>query len=262
MSTISEKIELLGKGLYKDIPDTITIKAIPTSLELDYIGSEDFDNTMIDKILPQAIEEKINIRNLLEIDYQWVCRCLRLINYGPYHTVNAVFCPDCKQTSRGEYSVDLRSIECVPLPEDFKNSVKISGNEFILYKGDVEFKLPTIQEALNAYQDKAFVGFDGKINRELARMCYMVTSMNGEKGLTPIEYKIKIEKDFCPADYKILKEVMNSLSDYGMRAGGTTTCPKCNSNNAAFIALTDDRFFRTTLDDLRRWKSDRNSGEN
>ena len=32
---ISEKITLLGKGLYKDIPDVLTLKAIPTASELD-----------------------------------------------------------------------------------------------------------------------------------------------------------------------------------------------------------------------------------
>ena len=62
---ISEKLQLLGAGLYTDIPDEITLKNIPTALELDYVGSEDFDQTMIDKILPQSIEEKINFKDLL-----------------------------------------------------------------------------------------------------------------------------------------------------------------------------------------------------
>lgn len=81
---VSERIELLGKGLYKDIPDILTLKSIPTASELDYVGSEDFERTMIDKILPAAVEESINFNNLLEIDYFWVCRCLRILNYGPY----------------------------------------------------------------------------------------------------------------------------------------------------------------------------------
>ena len=88
---ISEKIQLLGKGLYKDIPDELTLKSIPTGSELDYVGSEDFDETMLTKILPQCIEEKINPKELLEIDYQWVLRCLRFINYGPYVNVGAIF---------------------------------------------------------------------------------------------------------------------------------------------------------------------------
>lgn len=39
---VSEKIQLLGKGMYKDIPDELTLNAIPTSAELDYVGGEDF----------------------------------------------------------------------------------------------------------------------------------------------------------------------------------------------------------------------------
>ena len=81
---ISEKIQLLGKGLYKDIPDELTLKSIPTGSELDYVGAEDFDEVMLTKILPSCIEEDINPKQLLEIDYQWVLRCLRIINYGPY----------------------------------------------------------------------------------------------------------------------------------------------------------------------------------
>ena len=45
---IAEKIELLGKGLYTDIPDQLTLKAIPTVSELDYVGSEDFEAMMTD----------------------------------------------------------------------------------------------------------------------------------------------------------------------------------------------------------------------
>ena len=46
---ISESIELLGKGLYKGtgIPDVLTLQALPTISELEYISSEDFDDTMI-----------------------------------------------------------------------------------------------------------------------------------------------------------------------------------------------------------------------
>ena len=117
---ISEKIELLGKGLYKDIPDTLTLKAIPTASELDYVGGEDFQATMPDKIFPAAIEEQCNFRNLLEIDFHWVCRCLRILNYGPYFTTNAIYCPDCDQVSHGEYSVDLRNVDVKMLPQDFR----------------------------------------------------------------------------------------------------------------------------------------------
>ena len=89
---ISEKIELLGKGLYKDIPDVLTLHNIPTASELDYVGNEDFDKTMLENILPSAVEEKINFYDLLELDYQWICRCLRILNYGPYYTTNTIFC--------------------------------------------------------------------------------------------------------------------------------------------------------------------------
>ena len=60
------------------------------------------------------------------------------------------------------------------------------------------------------------------------------------------------------ADYIVLKNRVAELTDYGLRAGGECKCPRCGSNDAAFMALIDERFFRPTLDDLREWKRSRN----
>lgn len=255
---ISEKCELLGKGLYNGkIPDVLTLKSIPTASELDYVGSEDFDKVMLEKILPSAVEEKVDFYNLLEIDYQWVCRCLRILNYGPYHTVNTIFCPDCHQTTHGDYSVNLYTIDCVQLPKDFKNDITISKDEFIGFNEDVKLRLPTIKDILQAYQDKLFVNNDGTINRELARICYCITAIGNRKGMTPMEIKAYLLRNLKVADYRILKEVMNDLTNYGLRIAGRTKCPNCHSDRGTFIALTDDKFFRPTLGDLRNWKRDR-----
>lgn len=256
---LSEKIELLGKGLYSNIPDELTIKPIPTISELDYVSGEDFDETMITKILPKAIEEDINFRELLEIDYQWICRCLRFLNFGPYHTTNAIFCSSCGERSYGEYVVDLRTIDCKVLPEGFTNEVTINKDEFIDYNKSITFSLPTIGKILAAGKDKAFKLPDGRQNRELSRICYMITSIDGQKGLTPMEIKFKIEDKLSAADYFMLKDKITELSDYGLRAGGSTICPKCGSTSGAFIALVDDRFFRPSARALQQWKHDKNS---
>lgn len=253
---LSEKIQLLGAGLYKNIPDELTLKNIPTASELDYVGSEDFDQTMIDKILPSSIEEKIDTKELLEIDYQWICRCLRLLNYGPYFTTNSIFCDKCGQMY-GEYRVNLTSVECKPLPENFKNKLRIKADEFLDFNGDVELHLLTMQQALNSYKDKQFISPTGKPNRELSRICYMITSMGDEKNMTPIDVRLSIKNNLSSADYIVLKNRVAELTDYGLRAGGSCTCPRCGSNEAAFLALVDERFFRPTLDDLRQWKHDR-----
>lgn len=258
---ISEKIELLGKGLYKNIPDQLTLKAIPTLSELDYVGSEDFDETMISKILPAAVEEKIDFNQILEIDYQWICRCLRLLNFGPYHTTNSIFCTSCGKTSYGEYQVDLRTIECKPLPEGFTNDIVIPKDSFLDFNGEIRLRLPTIRQMLECYKDKAFQTSDGRVNRELARICYMVYAAKGNVGMAPIEVKLMIESEFSAADYTMLKSYVTDLTNYGLRAGGSTVCPKCGHTEAAFIALVDDRFFRCTVDNLRKWRDDRNSGK-
>jgi len=257
---ISEKIELLGKGLYgADIPGVLTLKSIPTASELDYVGGEDFQATMLDIIFPKAIEEQIPFRQLLEIDFQWICRCLRILNYGPYITTNAIYCPDCDQISRGEYQVDLRTVEVKTLPAGFTNNIVISKDEFIHFDGDISLKLLTIQEAMNAAKDPLFTDSNGDTNMALARLCYMVKSIKGNSKITPTEAKFTIQNKLSDADYKILKTIASDLTDYGLRAGGSTGCPKCHSKNAAYVALVDDRFFRPTVGDLRAWKADKNA---
>ena len=253
---ISEKVELLGKGLYTDIPDVLTISSIPTASELDYVGSEDFDKTMLESILPQSIEEKIDFKKLLEIDYYWICRCLRILNYGPYYTTNVIICDKCGKLSQGEYRVNLNTVACKPLPPGFVNDIIIPSDEFMDFEGEIHLALPSIQKMLNAFKDKAFQ-VAGEPNKELARICYMITSIKGHKGIIPLEIKNIIQRELSAADYMILKNKVSELTDYGLRAGGQTQCPKCGNMEAAYIAMVDDRFFRPTMGDLREWKNSR-----
>jgi len=258
---ISEKVELLGKGLYtNDIPGTLTISSVPTVSELDYVGSDDFDATMLDKILPEAVKEQINFRNLLEIDYNWLLRCLRILNYGPYYTTNAIWCKECG-VSYGEFEVNLKTIECKPIPDGIKDRLIVKRDEFLDFCGDVTFRLPAVQHLITAYADTSFKDSSGKVNGDFAKLCYMITSISGKKNLTPFEIGQIIRKEFSSADYLLLKDTANGLTDYGLRAGGTTQCPKCGSMKASFVALAGDRFFRPTLGNLRKWRMDKRQGK-
>lgn len=254
---LSEKVELLGKGLYDgQIPDEITIKSIPTGSELDYIGAEDFDKTMLNEILPACIEEDINPRLLLEIDYQWVLRCLRFLNYGPYVNVGAIFCDKCGTTSRGDYIANLSTVGCKTLPEGFVNSLTVSKDEFIDFNKDITFKLPTISRVLASREDKQFKDAFGHTNRRFARMCYMITAIGTEK-MDPVAIRTYLQKNMSSADFLLLQDKMSELDDYGLRAGGTIKCPKCGNEDAAFPAFVDERLFRPTVGALRRWRDDK-----
>jgi ribosomal protein S27AE len=259
---ITEKVQLLGKGLYEKIPNELTIKAIPTISELEYVGAEDFDKTMLESIFPVAIEEfasrEISPYDLLELDYRWICRCMRIVNYGPYYTTNAIYCSKCGKTSHGEFQVNLNTVNCIPFPDGFVNELKISRDEFIDFDGDVTLKLPTIKKILMAYKDTAFAMKNGDINLELARMCYMIQTIGTEMHLNPFEIKMIIQSKFSPADYMLLRDAINSITDFGLRAGGKAQCPKCGSDDGGFLALSDDRFFRPTVGDLKCWKADKN----
>lgn len=254
---VSEKIQLLGKDVYTDIPNELTLTDIPTASELDYVGSEDFDDVMLTKILPQCIKEPIEPKHLLEIDYQWILRCLRFINYGPYAKVGAIFCEDCETTSRGEYQVNLETVACKPLPEGFTNSMIISKDEFLDYNKDIEIHLLTIQEVQNSRKDEQFKTALGQSNTRFARMCYMIKSIGGQR-VDPVAARLEIQKSMSSADYRILREVISNLEDYGLRGGGTVVCPKCKSPNAHFISFINEAFFRPDVDCLRQWGMDRN----
>ena len=257
---ITEKIQLLGKGLYESIPDELTLKTIPTGSELDYVGAEDFDETMLTKILPQCIEESIDTKQLLEIDYQWILRCLRIMNYGPYVTVNSIFCQQCNSVSHGEYIVNIQTVPCTPIPEGFVNDITISKDEFLEFNQDISLRLPTIQSVLNSRKDKQFQDAFGNTNRQFARMCYMIHKIGGQT-MDPVAIRMKLQKDMSSADYIILQDALVRTSNYGLRSGGRTVCPKCKSDDAAFVSFIDERFFRPTVAVLRRWREDRNRGK-
>lgn len=257
---ITEKVELLGKGLYKDIPDVLTLKSLPTSSELEYVSAEDFQQTMLNKILPQAIEEDINLNNLLDIDYQWICRALRILNYGPYYTTNAIFCPKCG-TIPGEARVDLRTVEVKPLPDGFTNDIIVSRNEFIDFNEDVHLHLLTIKNVMDLQEDRQFIdSVTGESDEALAAICYMISEVGNRGRMLPAETRLMLLNEFSPADYRILKEVAREITDYGLRIGGKCRCPKCGSQEGRFYALLDDKFFRPTLGDLREWKKLRSAG--
>lgn len=253
---MSEKMELLGKGLYDDIPGQITLKAIPTVSELDYVGSEDFEQTMLDVIFPEAIVEDFNYHKLLEIDFQWICRCLRFLNYGPYFTTNILFCPNCGRVPT-EAQVDLRVVDVKPLPANIKDTLVIKKGELIDYNEEIHLHMLTIQESLNFRKDNLFLRPNGEINTDYARICYSISAMGNSKDNTPIGNKLEIENKMSSADFKVLRQRVLELTDYGLRGGGRCQCPKCKSNDAAFVALADDRFFRPTVGDIRKGRDDR-----
>lgn len=258
---LTEQIELLGKGLYGKlgIPDVLTLKTIPTATELDYVGAEDFDQTMISSILPRSIVEPVDFGNLLAIDYYWVCRGLRILSYGPYYTTNHIFCADCLNTTQGETRVDLRTIQCRPLPEGFINEVLIDPSEFLDFKKPIVISLITINEQLMKEKDSMFRDKSKRMNRSLATVCYAIKKV-GDKDVTPLDNKTMIEKDMTPYDYVILKDLVHDRLNYGLQAGGRVICPQCGGPNGAFMAFVDDKFFRPSVGDLRRWKADNNLG--
>lgn len=254
---VSEKIELLGKNIYTDIPAQLTLKSFPTVTELDYVGSEDFEETMLNKIFPESIEEKVNFHKLLEIDFQWICRGFRFLNYGPFWTTNGFICDNCGPV-RIEAQVDLRTVGCKPLPDTFSGDIVIDKDEFIDFDQPIHLHLITIQEALNMRKDPAFKRADGSPNLDYARICYCVSSIGNEKNMNPLSAKLEIEKKLSPADFKILRAKVLELTDFGLRGAGKCSCPQCHSDNAVFVALADDRFFRATVGDLKAGRNDRN----
>ena len=260
---LAESVVLLGQGLYKTIPDEIKLNAVPTASELEYVGSEDFDSTMVRNILPKVVEDsgKMDFTELLEIDYDWICRCLRLKSYGPYVHVNRIFCPDCNDVHEGDYQVDLRNVGINPLPKDFVDKITIKADEFIGVKDDLVLTLLTVKDKLAMAKDKMFDRPDGSKNVMLARICYMTKQIGQKQNLTPIDVRTHINKNFSAADYEILKDLVGEADNYGIRMMGNVVCPVCKSNDAYFVALRSDKFFRPTVGDVRAYKSAIRSGD-
>ena len=260
---LSETVVLLGQGIYKTVPDSIKINALPTASELEYVSSEDFDSTMVKSILPQVVEnsDSMDFSELLEIDYEWICRCLRMKSYGPYFTTNRIYCPECNKVHEGSYKVDLRCVGINPLPDNFVNTITISHEEFIDFKEDIVMKLMTVKDHMAMIQDKLFQRSDGTRNISLSRLCYMIKQIGTKKNLTPVDVRTSILKNFSAADYEILKDLVAKEDNYGLQISGSVNCPVCGSKDAYFIALQQDKFFRPSVGDIREFKSAIRSGD-
>ena len=268
---VSERVILLGQNLYETIPNEIVISSIPTASELEYVGAEDFDRTILEKILPEVVEnsQDMNFNELLDIDYDWVCRCLRMQSYGPYFSINRIYCPSCNQISEGEYTADLRTVDIIPLPPDFVNKITIDPDEFIDFDESITLHLLTAGEELTMQSDHAFDRPDGSRDMVLARLCYMITNIGGRVNpatnqlevFTPLDIRAKIKKSFSPADYELLKDKIREVTNYGLRTTGAITCPKCGSKEAYFIAFQSDKFFRPSVGDIKEWKRAKRSGD-
>lgn len=238
---ISERIQLLAK--YDNIPSEISVSSIQTDDELRYVGDESYISLMLDTLFPKVIAEKFDFRTLLEIDFHWICRCLRILSFGPIHTTNSIFCDLCHNTSYGEYKVNLNSVRCIPVPQDNPTLMKLHHVEFIDFDQDVFFKLLTIGDVYNLSKDEMFMRKDGRVDTILGKMCYMIRRVGDRDDLEPKQVLSILKDEINSADYHILRGYINSMVDYGLRSGGTAQCPKCGSQEAAFIALPDDRYY-------------------
>ena len=262
---LSESVQLLaGEGFYKTIPTGIVkINAVPTASELEYVSSEDFDSTMVRSILPQVVENgsDIDFTELLVIDYDWLCRCLRMKSYGPFFTTDRIICPDCNKVHRGGYKVDLRNVGINVLPDNFVNSMTVSSDEFIDVKDDFVVKLLTVKDLLAMLKDNAFNRSNGKKSLTLERICYMTKQIGTNQNLTPLDVRSYIRKNVSSADYEILKSCVNDVDNYGLHAMGSVKCPVCGSIEAYFVAMQQDKFFRPAVGDVREFKSAIRSGD-
>jgi len=238
---ISEKVQLLGT--YTNIPKVVTISSINTEDELRYVGDESYIDLMLNDMFPKLIVEDIDYDSLLEIDFHWLCRCIRILSFGPIHSTNSIFCDNCHKTTYGEYKVNLNTVACKPIPKDAPSIYMVNRSEFLEFESDVFFKLLTIAEANKMSQDDTFIRRNGKVDVIVGRLCYMITAIGDRDNLKPYDVYHILKNEISSADYQLLRAVITSMSDYGLRSGGKARCPKCHSNEAAFIALQDDRYY-------------------
>lgn len=240
---ISERVELLST--YTDIPHVLTLSAMSTELELELVSNEDYNATMLDIIFPKLVQGDINFRHLLEIDYQWLCRCLRILSYGSEVTIRSIICDECGSTSQGEYKIDIRLVECKPLPQGFVNNFIIQPESFLDESiGYVSFHLPTVDEYTKITD--SLREFDS--NPMFSRICHVIDSIGNVRFDSPEAVKLFIQDNISAADYQVLCSTVMRMSDYGLKSYGDIVCPKCKKPGAKFLALADDIYF------IRPWE--------
>lgn len=238
------------------IPQTVTISSYTTAHEQLRLSSDSLTKVMIESILPECIDPKINIKELYEPDYWLLLRHLRMITWGPFYTPGHYVCTECINENGGKGSIEswkgminLADVATArpDKDEDLIVTKTIKHDEFIFLDADVTIHINKCKDLLLVEKTKV-----PETQKKLVPLAASISSVE-KMDFVAVEEVVEWLSTLMPADYDILTEEYAKAFQFGLSTKCEIKCPKCGGAAWCLVPINDN-YFRPTRDNLKEWK--------
>lgn len=254
---MNEEHEFLFDYSDVGIPKTVTLSSYSTGMEQLRLSSDNLNTVMIKDILPQVIDPKIDVRKLLEPDFYLLLRHLRILTWGPFHTVGSFYCKDCPNENgtkgkihKSKRQIDLGTIGvlCPENEADLRTTYTISRDEFVFLDADVTIHMNRCADITLVANTK--VKTDG--DKALLPIAASIMSVTGEE-FVEIHEALEWLKSLAPVDSQIIKDAYGEQFNIGLQNRVEFDCPVCGGKAWSYVPINDN-YFRPTKEDIKEWK--------
>lgn len=238
-----------------EIPQTVTVSSYTTGMEQLRLSSDNLTQVMINTILPQVIDPKIDIKKLYEPDFYLLLRHLRILTWGPFFTARSFFCADCKNEDgslgairKKDTQINLNDIPvvCPDTPDELKTEVLIPREDFIFFEGSVKLHINRCKDILL---------FDRKVSEDKKSLLPIAAAVQNVEGMDFVDIMEVVDwlSALMPPDFEIIRQAYRDAFNVGLSNRYEFSCPVCGGRAWAYVPVNDN-YFRPSKEDIKEWK--------
>lgn len=226
-----DKYVLPSNG-FLNYPREVTIRAM-TGRELSMAYSV-LNEAVIDEIIANVIEPKIDINDLCDEDKSFILHSTRVLTFG--HEVSQVLrCPFCGMINN--YTINYKDLDIKLL-----ESPEQTSGTFICPNGDeIKKQIPTSERfnEITTYKNKHNIpAYDSFLLMQVARIDYVKTS-DGRRIKSIAELMDYLA--FLPGS--IFMDISDFLTEqFGLNTTFEVDCKSCNTAITGGLGITADLF--------------------
>lgn len=253
---MNEEHEFLYDYADVGIPKTVTLSSYTSRMEKLRLSSDNLHQAMINHILPQVIEPKIDVKKLYEPDYYLLLRHLRILTWGPFWTAQSWVCTSCMSDTgvSGKLYKEPRQINLntvgVLRPdkgEELKKSIIIKPEEFMVIDAEVKLHLNRCQDVLFYFANV------NKGDEDFRPLAAAISSVS-DTDFVDVSEAAEWLGNLPAIDEEVIETKYREEFNAGLANKVEFTCPHCGGKAWAFVPI-NDYYFRPTKEDLQEWKT-------
>ena len=240
-TTYETDIHLPSRGLvYKDIPETIRIRAMTTEDEKILFASN--SGNIMRRVLSRCIvyPKNLNVEELISADEQFIMIKLREFTYGSDYHIKAK-CSKCG--AEHEYKINLSSFESKELPDDFEEPLKMI---LPMCKKELEVRMLRNKDYVNIHDaavKRARKSVKSNVN-ELEYILRMIAYIKSVNGVDSRDMNIQsFVENLHARDSAYFWAFINTKFDCGLDTTTILDCLSCGESIDIDFEINSE-FFR------------------